>query len=339
VPPGSRLSAYLAVFAASAVVCGFAFRFIGWTSDVLGCTLNRTPDSFLAYCNSDHYGDYEHGAYYLDLEPKAVDALRRAQVLIFGNSRAQFGFSTDAVRRYFSDHAIRFYLLGFGYSDGDEFTAALIQKYQLHPRFVIVDTNPFFTGFASVPAKAMMPGGPSWWKRIVDWIDHWSDYLTKQAFNSLQPLICRLRPSLCTGTFQTIYRSVDTGFLVLNTFVQPDNPGYPVAGKKLVTLGGRSLPADAENASRFLDVLGLSRECVVLTAAPSTALDAEPYVSELGRLVGLRVLLPHLDDLRTFDASHLTPSSAERWSAAIMSESDPLIARCVSATDQADGMK
>jgi hypothetical protein len=334
VRPNRRLILYLLVFAASAVVCGFAFRFVGWTSDVLGCTLNRTPGVFLAYCTSDHYGDYEHGAYYLDLEPQAVEALRRAQVVIFGNSRAQFGFSTEAVRRYFADRSIPFYLLGFGYSDGDEFAAALIKKYRLHPRFVIVDTNPFFSGFVSAPAKGMIASGPSRLQRPIDWVADWWDYLTKKAFNSLQPVVCRLRPSLCTGAFQTIYRSAATGFWVVNTFVQPGNPGFPLTGKKLVTLNGRSMTADAANASRFLSELGLPRECAALTAAPSTALDADPYASQVGSLAGIRVLMPQVDDLRTLDASHLTPSSAERWSAAIMRESDPLITQCLSAPDR-----
>ena len=328
-PPGSRLVGYLAVFAASAILCGFAFRFIDWSADVLGCTLNRTPGAFLAYCTSEQYGDYEHGAYYLDLEPRAVEAMRRAQVLIFGNSRAQFGFSTDAVRRYFSGRGVSFYLLGFGYSDGDTFAAALIRKYRLHPRFVIVDTNPFFTGFVSVPAKAMLPGGPSWWGRPIDWAKDWWGYLTKKAFNSLQPLVCRARPSLCTGISTTFYRSFDSGFWLLNMSGFPDDAGYPVNGRKLVTLSGRSLPTDAANANHFLDLLGLPRECVVLTAAPSTALDAEPYVKELGNLTGLRVVLPELQDLKTIDASHLAPSSAQRWSAAVMQEIDPLLARCV----------
>lgn len=328
-PPGSRLVGYLAVFAASAILCGFAFRFIDWSADVLGCTLNRTPGAFLAYCTSEQYGDYEHGAYYLDLEPRAVEAMRRAQVLIFGNSRAQFGFSTDAVRRYFSGRGVSFYLLGFGYSDGDTFAAALIRKYRLHPRFVIVDTNPFFTGFVSVPAKAMLPGGPSWWGRPIDWAKDWWGYLTKKAFNSLQPLVCRARPSLCTGISTTFYRSFDSGFWLLNMSGFPDDAGYPVNGRKLVTLSGRSLPTDAANANHFLDLLRLPRECVVLTAAPSTALDAEPYVKELGNLTGLRVVLPELQDLKTIDASHLAPSSAQRWSAAVMQEIDPLLARCV----------
>jgi hypothetical protein len=325
----ARWIVYLAAFAVSGLACGFAYRFVDWSSDVLGCALNRTPGAFLAYCASDHYGDYEHGAYYLDLEPQAVEAARRAEVLIFGNSRAQVGFSTEAVARYFTERSIPFYLLGFGYADGDEFAAALVEKYRLHPRFVIVDTNPFFTDFVSAPAKAMMLRGSSWWGWPIDWISDWWGYLTKKAFNSLQRFVCGLRPSFCTGTFRTIYRSAEAGFWVLNTFVVPDYPGYPVTTKKLVPLSGRALTVQTASAKRFLDLLRLPRECVVLTAAPSTAFDAPAYAVGLGSLLGLRALLPQLDGLRTIDASHLTRSSAERWSAAIMHEIDPLLTQCL----------
>ena len=54
------------------------------------------PDRYLAYCQATNYGDYDHGAFWFGLERAALDAAANADVLFLGNSRMQFGLSTDA---------------------------------------------------------------------------------------------------------------------------------------------------------------------------------------------------------------------------------------------------
>src|ERR1700704_4535519 len=109
------LALFTVVFVASGIVAGATFRFVSWSISVLDCRQYADPDTFLAYCASPHFGYYEQGAYHLGLEPKAINALRQSEVIIFGNSREQFAFSTDVVRDYFEKRAVPFYALGFSY--------------------------------------------------------------------------------------------------------------------------------------------------------------------------------------------------------------------------------
>src|SRR5690349_12039247 len=93
-PSRKSLLAYLFVFAVVSVTAGLSYRLLDWGLDVIGCKQYKQPGAFLAFCESPRYGDYEHGAYYFDLEPEAIEALKKAEVLFLGNSRAQFAFST-----------------------------------------------------------------------------------------------------------------------------------------------------------------------------------------------------------------------------------------------------
>jgi hypothetical protein len=46
-----------------------------------------SSDRYIASCNGTHYADYEHGAFAFDLEPKAENFARDADVVFLGNSR------------------------------------------------------------------------------------------------------------------------------------------------------------------------------------------------------------------------------------------------------------
>src|SRR5262245_34497393 len=90
---------YLAVFVLVAGLAAVAYRLIDRGAAMMGCRVSSQPDTFLAYCDSKYFGDYEHGAYYFGTEPRAIAHLQRAEVIAFGSSRAQFAFSAEAVRR------------------------------------------------------------------------------------------------------------------------------------------------------------------------------------------------------------------------------------------------
>ena len=72
----------------------------------------------------------------------------------------------------------------------------------------------------------------------------------------------------------------------------------------------------------------MPRDCVILSAAPTNSMRAEGYVKEMGRLLGVKVSLPAVENLSVSDGSHLTPDSAERWSAALLADMRDTLARC-----------
>ena len=89
-------------------------------------------------------------------------------------------------------------------------------------------------------------------------------------------------------------------------------------------------------ASEFLDAARVARDCVIFTVVPNSEIDANAYALELGRLLGVRVILPQVSGLRTIDHSHLTATSAERWSQAFLDQAGSTIERCA-ATPAAAG--
>jgi hypothetical protein len=48
----------------------------------------------------------------------------------------------------------------------------------------------------------------------------------------------------------------------------------------------------------------------------------------MGRLLGVKVSLPVVENLSVSDGSHLTPDSAERWSSALLADIRDTIESC-----------
>jgi hypothetical protein len=70
---------------------------------------------------------------------------------------------------------------------------------------------------------------------------------------------------------------------------------------------------------------------VILTQVPNSVHDWKAYAFEMGRIIHAEVVFPELPGLSTIDTSHLTWSSAQRWSETFLEQADPLITRCTSA--------
>ena len=72
------------------------------TRSIFACQApGYSADRYLAYCGGGNYADFEHGAFYFNLEPPALDYARDADVLVLGNSRLQVALSNDATADWF----------------------------------------------------------------------------------------------------------------------------------------------------------------------------------------------------------------------------------------------
>src|SRR4051812_30934064 len=75
------LARFAIMFCVAGFAAGLIYRAVTWSYYVSECNRYRAPGVFMAYCGSDEYGDYEHGAYYYDLEPEAVKSMQAAKVV------------------------------------------------------------------------------------------------------------------------------------------------------------------------------------------------------------------------------------------------------------------
>lgn len=314
------LRAYLAAFILVAGVAGLAYRAVDrwWAS--IGCFARPPAGQFLAYCAAPQFGDYEHGAYFFNLEPEAMARLKGSDVVFFGSSRGQLALSTNALSRFFSERKVSAYLAGFGFNEAGAFPLALIRKHDVRPKVVVVLADPFFRDWSSAHIRVTQAFR---WRVVPEMYE----FVQKKLFIAAGALYCDLRPAACATTQAIVYRSRDDGAWHPSNF---DRAAKFVVGEQGVSnLTAGMAAVDVDFAEKFIAATGVAKSCVVLSAAPSASVNSDAYVAEIGKRLGVRVALPKVPDLTTFDGSHLTAESAERWSAAVLSEISETLSRCV----------
>ena len=106
---------------------------------------------------------------YFGTVPDATTALRQADVLFLGNSRLMFALRPAELQRYFAAHGLDYYVLGFGFREGDAFPRALIVRHDLRPRLVVVNADTFFGAGLSPWAEQVVQDTPfGAWKRHLE---------------------------------------------------------------------------------------------------------------------------------------------------------------------------
>ena len=291
----------------------YALRFHG----IFACSAEGyTAESYLAECNAPSYGDYEYGAFWFDMEPQALSAAARADVLFLGDSRLQFAFSSAATSSWSQTRRTPYYLLGF--PDGNmAFLQQLLDRIRPKAKVLVINVNTFFETDLSPFAKFVMDDDSARTR-----------YNTKRFWQRVHMRICGAVPDLC-GRNYTVFRSQDTG-------------GYEAYGDyDMIGRRARSAPVSfvarthqdnvAEHIDlgrRFLEHSPVDRRCTILTIVPYVGTDVES-AQAVARELQLPLIAPKVNDLHTFDTSHLDRASAQRWSEAFFAEAAPRIEKCL----------
>jgi len=312
---------FLRIFAASFI----AVAALQWTTirpflglpDYRGCDARGyNDDRYLAFCDNS-YGAYDAGGIYLDLE-SVQKSIRAADVVILGNSRAVFGFSTEATDRFFARQDITYYMLAFQHDEQYRFPLAILKASRARPKAVIINADPFFDERVSRPARqAMGPDGTAF-----------SRY--RQLLQKLHRTLCysnelpnAWRTDYCEGRGMTVFRSRRNGRWT--TYGLPSKR-YPV---EPFVVG--SAPADERQvaaATAFRNAIGISAECVILTEVPGQSSNLAP-LEALSRRTGMPAATSYMAGLTSFDGNHLDPDSAEQWSGGFLNEIQPILDRCL----------
>jgi hypothetical protein len=327
-PPRRRWNAYVAIFAVMAFISAVVTPVAIMTFDNFACrTQPHGPDDFLAYCRSLRYGDYEHGALYYGLEPKASESIRAAQVLFLGNSRLQAAFAANAPREYFRARGIRYFVMGFGYGDASPFAQRVMERSRPSPKLIVINADPFFVepNLLSQPANDTIEGGPRYLWRLV----------LKMAFQRVHLIICRAVP-LCPESEPSIFRSAKDGqWNWVGPYMEerevPNNqefkerlPQYHIDRAKII-------------GEMFLNDIGLDQRCVVFTGTPNSALNSTEIAEVLATALHTRFLAPKIDGLGTLDGGHMNSRSAELWSAAFLEALTPIVNECLGQLPGSEG--
>jgi hypothetical protein len=276
-----------------------------------------SSNTFLAYCGNEHYGDYEHAAYVLGFEPKAQKMLREAAVVFLGTSRVQVTFSADTLRDFFSREQVTFYNAGFGYSENSSFGRMLWAAIQPHPQLLIINVDPYFTHFTDLdtpPTVAIKTDAMT-----VRW-----NTTQKKLFQLLHQRVCQIR-LYCGNQQLTFFRRIDDGTVIFRLSDPRFQKAYPLEVNRGQPPEFSLLIRDAED---FLGMTKVSRKCVIFTTIPSDASD--PILGKkVADALGVRFILPNVTEVKTFDHSHMTMESRERFAAAFLEEIRPILIECV----------
>jgi hypothetical protein len=306
----------LVVFALAAIVAAPVCYVLKLSVAMAGCDWRDAQEGyFMGLCGDEEFGDYEHGAYYFNLEPNATRHLARAKVIFLGNSRAQFAFSTEAVRSFFELHPVPYYLIGFP-GGKSEFPSLLLRKYRPPIRSIVVNTDPFFYP-ALGRAKPVVTGSLK---------TYWA-YVAKKIAAPIQQSVCGILPALCAPPLVSIYRSEATGAWYTRGVVQKTlRREHTKARRREFEMSDKELVA---NAHAFLKEFAIRPECAVFTSSPNSRFNGAPIAVMLAQSLGAHAILPDLPGIFTLDGSHLDQPSAERWSAAFLEQYAPIMERCL----------
>lgn len=279
---------------------------------IFGCqAAEYGTDRYLAYCNTQHYGDYDHGVFWFGLEPQAVAAAASADVLFIGNSRMQFGLSAPATDRGFKALGLRYYLLGFAHNGNYLFLGPLLDRLRPSASVYVVNVDLFFEQVETPPARAVMYDA-----------DARSRYEQRRNWQYVHAPACNHVPALC-GHAIAFYRAPLTGAW---TVTGRGFRGEPVSYHRVPD--PRIVDAYVRRGRDFLASLPARKGCVILTTIPTvnTGMGTARAIAEA---LGLPLVAPEVPGLDTFDGSHLDPRSAELWSKAFIEAAEPRIRECV----------
>ena len=288
------------------------------TDSIFACPADGYSTAhYLIYCQSTGYGDFDHGAFWFNLEPDVTHSAKAADVLFLGNSRLQYGFSTTSAREWLSKNATSYFLMGFTYDEKLPFQRALLRKLSPRARVYVINLDSFFEEDVSVPA-AMVMNDPS----------ALSHYEGKQRMQYLHRAVCASVPGFC-GNYYALFRDRRTGAWLpagewQSVYGAPSTSQSVTFDQKL---DAEAAAREIASGDQFLNNLGVDRRCVIFTLVPTVG---APSATSAAIAAALHVdfIVPQVTRLVTFDGSHLDRSSAEKWSRAFFDAAGPKIRGC-----------
>ncbi len=271
--------------------------------------------SYLGYCNTSGFGDFDHGAIWFGLEPDASRAAGSAQVLFLGNSRTQFAFSSALTNDWFSSRSIQYYLLGFSHNENYTFEAPLLRRLHSRASVYVINVDSFFQNVETGPGKAVMSDDAAR-----------SQYEDKRNWQRIHRALCTKWEDSC-GNYGAFFRSRSNGAWCVTGGPFPNEPVSYID-----RVDPKAVASYIAAGRIFLNQLPSERACIILTVVP-TAGTPMGTARAVAAGLGLKLVAPRLDGLGTFDKVRLDPKSAQRWSAAFLEQAAPEIQQCARDAD------
>jgi len=255
----------------------------------------------------------DHAALYHDFSG-AGQAMKEADLLILGDSSALFAFAHEPLEEFSRRTGLRCYVMALAYAEREDFAAALIRKYDLRPKWLIVNANPFFLHReSSMALQTRQSGAFDAWKVRLETV---ASYEVRHRLHQLVPHF-EIHPPRADWV---IFRNDRDGSAIVAASSGIARPAR-IVGKGTFARAKESWITGARAFEEWTRARGAQ---LVLTTIPPRSPNIGIDIAEALRVP---VVLPGVPtgELVTIDGVHLDGPSARRYSEAFLEELEKVV--------------
>ncbi len=314
-----------AMMVATAIVVNAVPELSGRAADLLAA---EPPDDD-HYLAADLGSNIDHHVHLFGLDSDATERMRAADVLFLGNSRLMFALRPAVVGPEFVALGLSYYALGFGFREADRFPLAIIRRFDLRPRVVVVSADGFFGGGLSAWAETVNRDTPFAARKLR--LEAEAAHQVRQSMQAVAPNWLSLfgRPGLAQARSLNIFRSRLDGTWEISPWPSGNSAfrAPPAAGPAI----GRRERAAALAFKAEMDDRGIT---LILTRVPTPEPHAGAGPARFADLLQVPLVLAEPPGMTSADGSHLDWPSAYDWSRQFMASLVPYLPADVGALRQ-----
>ena len=274
--------------------------------------------------DADHYlagdigGQVDHHVLFFGIDADAQSRLQAAEVLFLGNSRLMFALRPEVLRPGFAALGRSYYAMGFGFREADRFPLAIIRRFDLRPRLVVVNADGFFGGGLSAWAE-VVNRDTAFAARKLRW-EAETAHDVRRAVHIVAPNWLALfgRPGLGHARELNMYRSRFDGTWQVSpwpeshtAFAPPPVDGTPLSRGEIAAARAFKSEMDARGTR------------LVVTRVPTPEPHGGAGPARFADLLQVPLVMVAPPGLTSGDRSHLDQASAHDWSRAFLEALTP----------------
>jgi hypothetical protein len=287
---------------------------------------------------------------FLGVEPRLIQGLKSADVLITGNSRTIATFVTrdfdNQIDLYFQRKGLRHFMAAEEGS-GFRFRKLLLEKLGANPKIALVNSDDFFADLLTDYTREIVFNqdrlrlpfqAANYAMRLQHFVctlepHQWSEaarLLLSGAVSRAQSFYCNGPIRTPAGRPATIWRNVDTGGYIIDSQRPPRDRRLIVPDVPDPYLGHIELFWRKAVVMFNSDVW--KNTCIILYQIPGPGAHGGGVLREIARRLGVAYVYPEITAEKgyyVYDASHMDLDTAERWTAEFLPLLDPHIDRCL----------
>ena len=210
---------------------------------------------------------------------------------------------------------------------GFRFSSHILRSQNIQPKILLINNESFYADRLA-PIHQELINFPRRYRKQFAWFGFAQQIQDKLRRDPVtQP--SRLQSYYCSGNLTAGWRSADNG-----TFFRAMSRN-PVAEKIEFAPASRMRAFDLymKNADAFYEAIPSKNSCSILYLVPSK-LSSPQLGQKMAGAIGAGWVFPEVEDLYSYDGSHLDPENSEKWAQAFVRDLDPEIDRCLQRAEQ-----